>query len=686
MPRKKTVEQTLMTTQTLARLLALSALLGALACDDSSQGSGNASNSANPDAGSNNSSPANNATNNTSNNQNNSNNANTNTPNNHDSDASEDASEDFVEPDFQDPDAPDADPCDDGERRCRGATQVEVCRDGLFVNEELCQNNEVCVNAACVRQQDCDPGDALGCASEEARLVCNPAGTAYEPVPCADGLRCLGGECSDRLCITGEQTCLDRENTQVCNEAGDGYVPGQRCPEGALCFDGACLSGCELSEKFPSYIGCKYWSADLDQYNDPFGDPSVVPHAVVLSNPGEREATVRISTQADNVVLNPDSITVAPGEVEVYTFPRLDVDGTGVTRKSFYLESDWPIVAYQFNPLNNEGVASNDASLLLPSESLGQEYIGVSWPTSPIPEQLGRPQYGYITVIATRPGVTDVTVTPSVNVVRGGNVPSLMAGEPYTFSLRQYQVLNLEADAGDPFRSTLDLTGTIISAGQPVAVFGGHEEAVVGEGCCAEHLEEQLFPISSWGQRYLAVQTESRGGAADVWRVIGGFDGTRVETMPPQPGAESFTLERGQFLQFESAQSFEILSTAPVQVAQYMKSQEATPDFIGDPSLIMGVPLERLRSDYTFLTPADYAENWITVARPVDARVTLDGQDLARASFSVFGSGEYEYAWIPVQEGAHRIEGDAPFMLILYGYSRAVSYACPGGLDLRLDD
>ncbi|MBH23094.1 MAG: hypothetical protein CMH57_01275 [Myxococcales bacterium] len=576
-------------------------------------------------------------------------------------------------------------PCSAGETRCLDDATVEICEGGEFVTSESCLPPQVCSTGLCVTPQACDPGEVVGCWDDGAQRVCNAEGSVFEARPCAEGLNCLDGACTDMVCRPGAQYCADLDTLQVCNEDGSGYTDPQACPDGSVCVEGTCLSGCELSKKQPSYIGCQYWSLDLDNYPDPFGDPASVPHAVVVSNPSDQEATVNITTMAD-ITLDPSSFTVPPGDVAVYTFPRLDVDGTGITNHSFYLESSWPVVAYQFNPLNNEGVFSNDASLLLPAESLGTEYIVLSWPTTPIPEALGLPpQHGYFTIAATSPGTTDVTVTLSANVGSGSNVPFMEAGTTHEFTLRQFQVLNLEADGSNLFPIN-DLSGSIIRASKPIAVFGGHEEAVVGDGCCAEHLEQQLFPTSIWGVRYLAAQAEPRGGASDVWRVVAAVDNTQVETIPPQPGAASFTLNRGEWIEIDSGESFEIVSDLPIMVGQYLKSQEATPNVTGDPAFILAVPIEQFRDEYTVLTPEGYTSNWMTLVRRADTPVLLDGQMVSDAFFVSFGSGDWEYAWVPVEEGPHTVESASPFSLSAYGYSGAVSYGYPGGLNLRVAD
>ncbi len=511
-------------------------------------------------------------------------------------------------------------------------------------------------------------------AAPDAAALDGPLGDA--PPPGDGGIDGAAGPCEVHAPF-----CVDRYSFSVCDpETGREVV--EPCPSGAGCMDGQCTSECLLGLKDPSYIGCAYWSVDLDNYPDPFGDPAAVPHAVVIANPSAGEALVTIETMADVQLPNPE-LHVPPGEVGIYTFPRLDVDGTGITNHSFRLSSSWPVVALQFNPLNNEGVASNDGSLLLPEENLGREYLVVSWPTTPIPEEFGLPpQHGYLTVVATRPGVTTVRVTPAGNVNAGEDLEAMEAGEEHSFDLQQFEVLNLEA-AGDNLFAPQDLTGSIVEATQPVAVFGGHEEAVVGDGCCAEHLEQQMFPVETLGGHYLAAKAESRGGPGDVWRILAVADDTTILTIPAQGNDGLFRLNRGEWREIDTGDSFEVAADKPVYVAQYLRSQEDTGDFIGDPALILAVPTSQFRSDYVVLTPADYAEDWLTVMRPAGVEVQLDGAPIPNDAFSAFGSGDWEMAWVRVDDGTHRLSADQPFGLTAYGYSAAVSYGFPAGLDLR---
>ena len=263
---------------------------------------------------------------------------------------------------------------------------------------------------------------------------------------------------------------------------------------------------------------------------------------------------------------------IEPGAIYVYTFPRLDIDGTGIFDRAFQIRSTWPVIVYQFNPLNNEGVASNDASLLLPTEGLGREYIAMSWPTSPIPCIDGQPgdclphQHGYVTIVATSPGNTTVQVTPTAPVSAGGDIDQLEAGIEHQFMLRQGQVLNLQAhveevgnideiiplcevdedcnngactfgvcleDFGDqPAFTVSDLTGSIINASQAVAVFGGHEEAVVGQGAVPNISNNNCSLYRHGGSDFSQPGLNLERGSIEVWRIVAAQDGTIINTIP----------------------------------------------------------------------------------------------------------------------------------------------------------
>ena len=551
----------------------------------------------------------------------------------------------------------------------------------------------------------CTPGVSTECISETEQSVCDESGFQYETVPCPEGQFCFRGECGAQRCEPGSTRCLPEDLTQVfvCNSSGDDWVSGAVCEQGLTCLNGACMSRCEAAAKLNTYIGCEYWTVDLDNYPDFFTSPrpDEVPHSVVISNPGTQSATIRFETRS-SAIIDPPEGEVPAGEVRSFTMPRLDVDGSGITNHSIKVSSSLPVIAYQFNPLNNSNVFSNDASLLLPVNTLGRSYIVTSWPTGfdtsgifGIP-----PQSGYFTVVAVAPGETAVTVRVTAPTTMGPGTRPLAIGETATFQLQQFEVLNLQAAPLTELFSEVihDLTGTTVEASQRVAVFGGHEEAVIafertdrGAGvespCCADHLEEQLLPLSIWSAEALCVKAKPRSdsGEKDIWRVISGVDGNTLTTTPPIEGIDGVTLDLGEWVHVEVGESFKLEGTGPLQAVQYLISQEQTDERVGDPSMILTVPTQQYRDQYSILVPMGYDTDWVTVIRPTGLEIEMDGAPL-NANFEGFAGGEWERAYVSVSPGAHSFAAAQPFGLVAYGWNRAVSYGYPAGLNLRTAD
>ena len=83
----------------------------------------------------------------------------------------------------------------------------------------------------------------------------------------------------------------------------------------------------------------------------------------------------------------------------------------------------------QFNPLNGEGVYTNDASLLLPSKVTGQQYYVMSWPH----RSDGQFTFEGSRRWPHREGLTHVKVEPTSDVIAGPGISALEAGNKYLF-------------------------------------------------------------------------------------------------------------------------------------------------------------------------------------------------------------------------------------------------------------
>ena len=592
-----------------------------------------------------------------------------------------------------------SDECKDGDRGCLGKVATKICIGGAWKVEEQCPSPKFCKLGVCALEATCTPGEVGECAGYDTAQVCGPDGTAWLPVDCDTGELCVQGKCKITSCVPGTALCEGEQHFKTCLEDGSGWSEKTNCKTGAYCLGGKCVSLCEQNLKVSSHVGCEYWSADLDNYNDPAivgQNPKFVEHSVVISNPGIFDAEITFELKPPYKANVPDNVVKAGQTVE-FKMPVMNVDGNSISQKAIHVTSTQPVVAYQFNPFNADQAYSNDGSLLLPHNALGLEYFIISRPSGPEINIPGlpsfEPQQGYLTVFATRPGTTKVEVTigakGKVKMAPQINTP-LKAGQKATFSLQQFDVLNLEAHSTLEGLAVSTMTGTRIVADKPVAVFGGHEELVQGyekgpeDGCCAEHVEEQLLPLQAWGTKAVCPKTKPRGVEPDIWVVMAGKDGVTLKTTPSVAGLDGKVLAKaGDWLEVETPQSFVIEADGKIQVGQFIVSGQQTDDWIGDPTFIIHPPANQLREDYFILTPVGYTKNHGSVVRPKGLAITLDGKVIDGSLFSAIGNGEWELAYVDLQPGMHSLEAEQAFGLSVYGYGNATAYGYPGGMNLK---
>ncbi|MCA9621393.1 MAG: IgGFc-binding protein, partial [Myxococcales bacterium] len=412
------------------------------------------------------------------------------------------------------------------------------------------------------------------------------------------------------------------------------------------------------------------------------------------------------------------TVSVAPGQLEQVILPTRELDcgvapnqyaspGTCLSSRAFRISSSAPIVVYQFNVFAN--AFSNDASLLLPTNALGQSYRAINWQAGHFVDPLntGIIDRSYITIVGVEED-TQVVVKPSWRTVGNPPIPPAQPGEPITVTLGPFDVLNLETDQAIDLNEAMqpgvaDLTGTTVSATKPVAVFSGVESTQapggvdiptysgwMDETCCLDHLEEQLFPLESIGKRFVLTRSPVRSTGSykepDVLRFVGAAEVAQVTTTLPPP-FDNFTIQPGQVLDTWTDEDIVVTSDNPVLIGQLLVAQGYVDGALkGDPSLTVLPPVEQYRTEYVILTPGGWTENWVVIAMEATAQVTLDG---ASVGSCIVGDPvnldgvDYAVRRCQVNEGAHALSGDKPFGITAYGYGSAGSYAFAGGADVK---
>jgi len=571
--------------------------------------------------------------------------------------------------------------CVDGEFSCDGADYME-CVDGAWSLVETCE--DVCVSF-------------LGCVE----------------------------------CVPGDTYC-DGDFVMMCDDAGSGYYQYQDCTElGTICEDGECFFAdpCDQAMALESNIGCEYWAVDLDNAENAFDDAAAGQFAVAVANIGSNgTATVRVhinnAPQGEALDLElVESHQVAETELYIFLLPRRDADGDNITNnvddgtqswlssRAFRITSDVPVVAYQFNTLDQQ--FSNDASLLLPTSGLGMDHLVLGYPPGSPVSTFGSPKNrGYVTILGTQED-TEVTVHVTEDIQEGTGVPAILKGASHTFNIGPFDVLNLETRlftimelAGG---HTADLTGTRVAADKPVAVFFGVDLTGVGQdlpefegSCCAEHIEQQIFPSKAMGQDFVVSHSGQRNSGTaemDYYRIMA-YEAATVTTSLPAPD-NSFTLAAGEYHDFFVNHGFTVQTTdGYLHVAQYLVEAGNTDANVGDAALLYVPAVEQRRGLYVFTTGQGFSENHAVISMPqgadvhyTDGAATLEVNGtncLGPLANGTIGSITYVAFDCPIQDGVHMAySGDSPeetegdIGVFVYGYYYAGSYAYPAGSDLR---
>jgi hypothetical protein len=285
---------------------------------------------------------------------------------------------------------------------------------------------------------------------------------------CEEGVGCVA-------CEPGETYC-DGDTVVVCNDNQELEV-SHDCPAKEACLFGECVNRCREDMLSTSNVGCEFWAVDLDNeaYDSEFGvgdnDAAAQQFAIAIANVNDWPINVevykniaQVGEPVDEVLVTPDNglpmpVTVPPNDLVQIDLPQREVDGcmgqngtyekysgsgTFVSPHGYRIVTDGPVVAYQFNPIIQQ--FSNDASILIPKQSLGFNYYVMGWPTAnpcgiDMFEQESIPDHTSVTIVGTMEN-TQVTVYLNHAVMASGGdsgieIPETAAGEELTFSVNK---------------------------------------------------------------------------------------------------------------------------------------------------------------------------------------------------------------------------------------------------------
>jgi hypothetical protein len=314
------------------------------------------------------------------------------------------------------------------------------------------------------------------------------------------------------------------------------------------------------------------------------------------------------------------------------------------------------------------------------------------------------PSPALLAIVGTRDGTTvTVEFTAWTEVSADGLVAAYAPGDTGSFALQRWDVLQLAtARAGAEQTLSVDgvprtesqngFTSTQITSSAPVAVFVGADSARVPlQSAVADHLEEQLPPVSLWGRAYFGTPRSTD----DRFTIVAG-DTPVLQASLTAPGIaeDGSTLTVISHLAPRSARTFtasgdfQLVASAPVMLVQ-ATSRAADG---GEPSLVIHAPVDRWRMRHELrVTRTNFAQLHLVGPRlgedgsppvalvdgvPVTGWTPVPGSQMRAARVDLCsGPG------VPCDvEGFYTVESSEPIGLTVHEHGGGVGAGYVGGL------
>ena len=388
----------------------------------------------------------------------------------------------------------------------------------------------------------------------------------------------------------------------------------------------------------------------------------------------------------------------AGGRSEIFTVDQSKAyitDPDTKMYKGMHVISEKPISLYALN--QNAEAGSYDATNILPTKTLGREYVIQTYSTDGVATEFA--------LLGTENG-TSVEINYYEKHVETGQVTkkdtSIFLNKGETF---------LHRSSGIEY----SLTGTTICTNYPMAVFCGGQHADIPRGSSNKnHIYSQLYPVTMWGKHFVVQNIHKH--KKDFYRVTAAQNGTILKIN----GTQVATLN--------SNQTYDGVVSSPdhANKADYIEtnknalvcfygtdgvlSNDTIPDsenpdnpftrnYEGAPAMAPVIPMELGCNDLIFATlkSSGISKHYVNIVtyKAYKSGMRLDGEDIS-GQFTDLGTTLYSYAQIQLTDGAHTLKNilgntntDAVFTTMVYGLGmnnmgRQESYAyAPGSRILR---
>ena len=452
----------------------------------------------------------------------------------------------------------------------------------------------------------------------------------------------------------------------------------------ALLFVGFTLVSTNSSAQSKSNKGTEFWLGFMFHY-----EGNSAGHSLYITSDSSTSGTVSVPGASWS-----SNFTVTANNLTVVTIPAsVAYNGCSdcTTSKGVKVTSLENVVVYAHQYLGNQ----SDATLVLPTRTLGKVYYAAAYDQSSASSSRGRSTF---IVVATQDS-TKVRITPTIDIQKG-TATSSTGSKPANTS---YEVILDEGEVyqgyGRYATSSDDVTGTkieVIDTGasancRKVAVFSGSSYTRVGQ-CSGrgfnsgDNLYEQMFPTNSWGSKFVLVPADGRSG--DNFRFIASENTTEVIVFNSGGPPDIYYLDAGEYSELDAETNVRnVIATKPIMAVQYQRTAKCDGggNRTGDPSMTVLNPLEQTLNDITVYSSRyyDIDNHYINVVIPAWAASSFRIDGSAASFTGVPGNAGYSYAKITVNAGNHRLKADGGFIATAYGEGQYESYGYAAGANVR---
>jgi hypothetical protein len=506
----------------------------------------------------------------------------------------------------------------------------------------------------------------------------------------------------------------------------------QTCTVDQGCSNQVCIDNpCQAATEARSSLGCDYWALKTAQRAEAQG----ACFAAIIANTWEKP--VHISVERPGTSLPPiESFASIPdANTDPTTWPAYDpakgldvgqvailflsrgpgglfacprpvalatetgVKDTGIGN-AFHITTDYPVVAYQITPYGGGMTSYTSATLLIPTSAWDTQYMAINaYKASSNPLDNAIPS---MNIVAELDG-TEVTITPSADIVAGTGVEATAKGVAKTYPLNAGQFLQITQQA--------ELTGSSVKSNLPVGFFGASTCMFVPDDTQkdCDPGQQQIAPLAALGNEYVAIRYKNRTAQEESppWRLVGGADDTRLTWEPQAPQGAPEVLKSGEVVEFFASGPFIVKSQDTdhaFYLGSYMTGGAPFMD-IGDPEWVNVTPPGQYLSDYVFFTDPTYPETSLTVVR-TPSKDPMAKDKFADVELECLGKltnwqpiGKYEYTRVDLvsgnfvgngtcTNGRQKMTSALPFGVTVWGWgtsqqTRQVSYAYTAGAGFR---